>query len=390
MRHALRVAVENDVLDQAAAAYGGLSDQLFSLDRYDEALELLREALTLSRRIGSRRSELYVLSETSYVLSMLGRWEEALAASAELPEETIATTMSQLSGVLEIHLHQGRLDEAQAVMTRFGRRLEGTGEVQTQIVLAAARAALLCTDRRYADALAAGSEAVELGRLLSHGQQGAKQGFVWAIEAALALGDAARADELLREVEALPSGLRPPFSEAQAHRFRARMDGGEAGFKAAAGSFREYSFPFWLAVTELEHGEWLLGEGRDAEAEPLLAEAREIFERLGAVPWLERLDRAHAGGGGAGVTCASCGAENEPGRKFCGECGSAARAAVPCRAGVERADGEVLRRVRDGARRAAGSGGAGRTRRARTGRGAPPGVGAVRRPGRLHGRVRGP
>ena len=40
--------------------------------------------------------------------------------------------------------------------------------------------------------------------------------------------------------------------------------------------------------TLLAHAEWLAGEGRAAEAEPLLSEAWEIFERLGATPWLER------------------------------------------------------------------------------------------------------
>ena len=52
--------------------------------------------------------------------------------------------------------------------------------------------------------------------------------------------------------------------------------------------------PFYLAVSELEHAEWLAEQGRAEEAEPLLAEAREIFERLGATPWLERADRAGA------------------------------------------------------------------------------------------------
>jgi hypothetical protein len=56
--------------------------------------------------------------------------------------------------------------------------------------------------------------------------------------------------------------------------------------------FREFGFVFYLAVTQLEHGEWLVGEGRDTEAEPLLSEARETFERLRAAPWLERLDAA--------------------------------------------------------------------------------------------------
>jgi hypothetical protein len=69
--------------------------------------------------------------------------------------------------------------------------------------------------------------------------------------------------------------------EAHAHRFRAKLTGDEAGYRAAAALFRERSLDFWLAVTLLEHGE---AAGR----ETLVAEASEIFERLGAKPWLER------------------------------------------------------------------------------------------------------
>jgi ribosomal protein L40E len=35
--------------------------------------------------------------------------------------------------------------------------------------------------------------------------------------------------------------------------------------------------------------EWLATQGRTGDVQPLLAEAREIFERLAAKPWLERL-----------------------------------------------------------------------------------------------------
>lgn len=61
-------------------------------------------------------------------------------------------------------------------------------------------------------------------------------------------------------------------------------------FKGAAGLFRELATPFYLGATELEYGEWLVAQERADEAEPLLAEAREIFERLEAKPWLERVD----------------------------------------------------------------------------------------------------
>jgi hypothetical protein len=51
--------------------------------------------------------------------------------------------------------------------------------------------------------------------------------------------------------------------------------------------------PFWLAVTLVEHCEWLTGQERPADADPLLEEAHLIFERLEARPWLERLEAVH-------------------------------------------------------------------------------------------------
>ena len=68
----------------------------------------------------------------------------------------------------------------------------------------------------------------------------------------------------------------------------------------AAGIFREFGLPFWLAVTQLEHGEWLVEQGRAQEAEPLLGEARETFERLEAKPWLERVVAVGSRAAGAG------------------------------------------------------------------------------------------
>ena len=53
--------------------------------------------------------------------------------------------------------------------------------------------------------------------------------------------------------------------------------------------------PFYLAVVQLEHAELLAPTGRADECGPLLTEAREIFERLRATPWLERVDALGVG-----------------------------------------------------------------------------------------------
>ena len=228
----------------------------------------------------------------SYTLTMTGRWEEALADYSELPEERLRLgghLASVLSGVLEIYLHRGQQTEARELLSSLGS-IEESIDVQDRSIHAAARSALLYAEGRFDHALNAGLEAVEVASVVGAGNQAVKQGLVWAVEAALVLGKREQANELLTMVEQLPPGLRPPFLEAHTHRFRARMDSNEAGFKTAAGSFREYGFPFWLAVTQLEHGEWLVAQGRTEETESHLTEAREIFERLEARPWLERLD----------------------------------------------------------------------------------------------------
>ena len=293
VRHVVAYALEQDLPSRAAIAYGNLSDACYAGDRYGEALDALAEGLALARRVGDRRVELYVLTETSYALAMTGRWDEALAAASEVPVEQLRTSgvlASALTGLVEVYIHRGQLDDARELISVFGY-LEGSIDLQDSSIHAAARAALEYAEARHAAALEHGVAAAESARTHGAGFQAVKQGVVWAVEAALALGELGQAEELLTMVEELPPGIRPPFLEAQVHRFRARMSGDEAGFKAAAGGFREYNFPFWLAVTQLEHAEWLEARGRTAESEPLLAEAREIFEGLEATPWLERTER---------------------------------------------------------------------------------------------------
>ena len=279
-RHALRYALENDLAEQAANAYANLSDSCFASDRYGEALEALGEALGLARRSGERAVELFVLSETTYALTMTGRWDEAIATFDELPEEQLRANsnfVSVLSGVLEIFLHRGQIGRSRELLSWFD--FVPSEDRQAYAIHTGTQAALLHAEGRFGEAVDAGSYAAGISDV----PQAVKQGLVWAVESALALGERGRADELLAAVEALPPGLRAPFLEAQTQRFRARMSNDEAGFKSAAAGFREYDIPFWLAVTLLEHGELT----SDAS---LLDEAREIFERLGAALWLERLD----------------------------------------------------------------------------------------------------
>ena len=122
-----------------------------------------------------------------------------------------------------------------------------------------------------------------------------KLGWEEALVAAHALGR----DELVRDItgriEKMPPGLLPPTLRAHGIRFRALLgDDPDQRFRAAAAAFREYGMVLQAAKVQTEHAEWLLGERRDGEAEALLAEARGVFERLQARPWLERVDAVAA------------------------------------------------------------------------------------------------
>ncbi|MGC1193363.1 MAG: hypothetical protein WA976_01085, partial [Candidatus Dormiibacterota bacterium] len=102
--------------------------------------------------------------------------------------------------------------------------------------------------------------------------------------------------ELLEIVRAALPGQVSPWLRAQAARLSARAsaDTGdheavEAGFQGAEAGFRELGTPFDLGVALTEHAEWLITRGRQEAVGKLRGEAYEIFEKLKAQPWLERI-----------------------------------------------------------------------------------------------------
>jgi class 3 adenylate cyclase/tetratricopeptide (TPR) repeat protein len=290
-RQSLQIALEHDLFDDASSCYFNLSDRCFHRDQYVEALGFLDESLALARRIGSRPEEWAVLAERTYVLYMLGRWDEALAIGAEFTREQIhsgGVMLSMLQTGVLINVERGELDAARRVYETFSH-LEQSSDVQELTVYLASRATLRRGEGRQQEALADAEATMATARAtfpLSF--QSVKQAIVESIEAALALAEPTKAETFLESIETTPAGTRPPYLAAQARRFRARMGGDSSGLELAAEQFRVLGLPFWLAVSLLEHAE---ASGDESS----LAEAREIFEELKAAPWLERIDAVGAG-----------------------------------------------------------------------------------------------
>jgi hypothetical protein len=138
--------------------------------------------------------------------------------------------------------------------------------------------------------------ALEGREALSLAHSCVKEGIVTGLEAALALGDPAKVDEILTTVRTDPIGRRMRFFMAHGERIEARGtdptdDAAEHLFRGAIGTFREIAFPLWLGVALVEYAEWLEAKDRGPDVAPVVLEARSIFEGLQAKPWLDRAER---------------------------------------------------------------------------------------------------
>ena len=296
VRYALDIALANDLSEAALRAYNNLAGQAEASHRSREALELFRAMSQLAHRVGDRalQSDMSIVR----ILVLRGEWEDALDLADELAREhaddsPLARAYLGLQTFF-VFLRRGELDEARR---RWEAHAEfvGKSDIQERAVHCFIETFLLIAEKRPAEAVTAAQEV--LASSLGIGLWTTWAGLEAGLEAAAAFGDAAMIDELLSRIESTPPGHVTPLVRALgarfgAHRALARGDSAtaSAGFDAAAEVLREIERPFELAVVCLEHAEWLASEGRAEEATVPAGEAREIFERLQARPWLERLD----------------------------------------------------------------------------------------------------
>jgi tetratricopeptide (TPR) repeat protein len=233
-------------------------------------------------------------------LELLGRWDEAVARVEEAEAVTAGSypELAQLP-VISIHCARGDLERGRAELERLAAIRE-SDDPQGISAYGAFEARLLRAEGKPVDALAAAERALGVRPQVGFTFWATRAALVEALEGAFALGAEDKIRDHLDTIESIQAGVLSPFLEAQRARFRARFAGAddpqaEAEFTTAEDGFRALGTPFWLAVTLVEHAELLLGQGRRDQAEPLLAEARDTFERLEAKPWLERLTAAEAG-----------------------------------------------------------------------------------------------
>jgi hypothetical protein len=227
----------------------------------------------------------------------LGRWDDAERELAQVVRSAVAVDY------LPIWLARGQLGEARTKIDELLAEGWDESRPESRAWVYSTQADLLLAEGKPADALSRAEQALAEHESLVFAPL--RLALPAALESAATLRDGSKLDELLGVLETLPPGHMSPRLRALAARYGARRaalrdePGAEEGFAAAEAIWREVEFPYFLAQTLLDHAEWLAAESRAAEAELLLAEAQEIFERLRATPWLERVARCRAGAGEA-------------------------------------------------------------------------------------------
>jgi tetratricopeptide (TPR) repeat protein len=292
LERALVIAREHDLGSPLQRALFNLSYQISVRDRWVEAKRIDLEGLELTRKRGDRPQETNFLTHLLADHLVLGEWDDVLRVADELGEaEGDIRRYPRLMALPTLFTWRGEVGEARRELEE-NESAARADEVQAHVLYLLCEATVLRAEGRSREALAAAEQALEERDKLGRSRHPFfKHALVEAVEAAFDLDDLDKVTELLGEWERMRPVDRTPFLEAHRERFAARLsvrlgeaDDVELGLLRAAALFRELETPFYLAVTLLERAE-LTGN------EEALAEAREIFERLEAKPWLERLGR---------------------------------------------------------------------------------------------------
>jgi class 3 adenylate cyclase/tetratricopeptide (TPR) repeat protein len=265
-------------------------------------LALGQEGLEIGRRIGSRVYRFQMVGNSVICALRVGEWDWAGAVLEEWLEDS-----DESSTWIEFHvdralLHAHRGMDVTADLDTAARLMAGVTDPQFQSYVLFGRAVAAMLTGEYAAAIEQAERAVADTSFFS------SLAYPVAARAALWAGDAATARRL-RDTEAA-SGDWGPVLEADRTRIEAGIAALEArpaealtGFLDALRAYSQLNLPFEEAACAVDLAVLLPGAVRESAAAAAAVEAaRETLTRLGAAPFLARLDAAQAATNGASGT----------------------------------------------------------------------------------------
>ena len=251
----------------------------------------LRTVRDLFHAAADRRVPVENLAEA---LLMTGDWDadeaelaQALDADGLAGIEFLACCRAWLAAL------RGEVPAAQAILAGLGD-LRASDDPQDHAVIALAEALAAPSGREPAAALRHARAALDHAAALGISHEYLRWAWPLAARAAHDLADAATTTELLALLDGYRPGQLAPMQRAERDLARARLaarDGDPAAavaFTVAIAGLRQHSTPYHLAHGLLDHAGHLLRRDDHDAAGAAIGEARDIAQRLGCRPLLDR------------------------------------------------------------------------------------------------------
>ncbi|MFO7572802.1 MAG: adenylate/guanylate cyclase domain-containing protein [Gaiellaceae bacterium] len=298
VRGALQIALDHDLVAEALRAYNNLTVGLVQMDRADETLALTEEALALARQRGNRGWADAFTIGTLHNYYSYGRWDEAVELARELEPATVDISAAQaFLSQAELAFERGHDGESRRWLERFALHSHEASDRQQRSVHLNARRVSAESDRRFDDALSAAEAEIAL----QLEQRELDVIVADALNRAAALAplatDRSPAERVLAAVtpefqEDPPRAITATLSRLAGVLAALRGEHGDAAerFGIALAAARSLGLPPWVAGILVDYAESLLADDRRDDAAPLLAEAREIAERLQWTRLLTRIE----------------------------------------------------------------------------------------------------
>ena len=258
------------------------------------AAEAARSSVAVLRRSGSRYGLAGALENLFLALLCTTDWDGAAAALSEAVDDLGLADLESLR--LDKALLAGLRGDAKTARDLVAgmTELPVTEEIQYRAAGGWMHAVIADVERRPADALAASIEVLAILPELGFTSDPLRWAWPLASRCAYELADTAELERLDERIASYRPGEIPPMIQAERElnraRLAARTSDPSAGdlFAAAIAIMRAKSTPYPLAHGLVDYAEYLSSAGRSDEGAALIAEAREIAERLGARPLVVR------------------------------------------------------------------------------------------------------
>jgi class 3 adenylate cyclase/tetratricopeptide (TPR) repeat protein len=284
----------------ASRAHSNIGNICLQRDLLAEGESHFQASLGLARRQGDRYAESVAGGNLMTILWLAGRWDELLALSRELLEETperAGGEFAQLGSALA-YVHQGRLVEAEAAIAGVAT-WQSSDDLEYRLIHRAIVVSAAAVQGHHELALSGAQEILGAGiETLSAASDPIRLSWPAGVGAALHAGRLDAAQELVQALEGLPPGHIPPYLRAELIRFQAQLAAAESRHEtvepdliAAVEAFRTLGYPYHVALVQTDLAEWLFSQSRTEEASVLLDDALATFRRLRAQPAIERAER---------------------------------------------------------------------------------------------------